>query len=283
MRIVVRGFVRRQPPSACGLGASAGHRRLHGHARSPERSRVARDRVRPRPLTGARRPRAGGDREGSDLAWAVARLAPLVARPDLDPADARRARARGRGPDEPPRHIRRRQLGVAARARQASPRPQSGSARRPSRADDSHRWRGAPWSPPVRCLTGRDRHLRARAAQTRQIVQPDARDLPGEHPMSGAGYVGILSVELHFSEAGSLKGKRKYVKSAKAQLQAALRCRGGRGRPPRSLAALRGSCSRAPPARWASCTSCSMPPTAGCTVRTGSSRGIERRVVSLED
>jgi uncharacterized protein YlxP (DUF503 family) len=35
----------------------------------------------------------------------------------------------------------------------------------------------------------------------------------------GAGYVGILSVELHFPEAGSLKGKRKYVKSAKAQLQ----------------------------------------------------------------
>jgi hypothetical protein len=35
----------------------------------------------------------------------------------------------------------------------------------------------------------------------------------------GAGFVGILSVELHFPEAGSLKGKRKFVKSAKAQLQ----------------------------------------------------------------
>jgi uncharacterized protein len=35
----------------------------------------------------------------------------------------------------------------------------------------------------------------------------------------GAGYVGILSAELHFPEAGSLKGKRKHVKSAKAQLQ----------------------------------------------------------------
>jgi len=33
------------------------------------------------------------------------------------------------------------------------------------------------------------------------------------------GYVGILWVELHFPEASSLKGKRKYVKSAKAQLQ----------------------------------------------------------------
>ena len=32
------------------------------------------------------------------------------------------------------------------------------------------------------------------------------------------GYVGILTVELHFPESGSLKGKRRYVKSAKAQL-----------------------------------------------------------------
>lgn len=34
-----------------------------------------------------------------------------------------------------------------------------------------------------------------------------------------SGYVGILTVELHFPENGSLKGKRKYVKSAKAQLR----------------------------------------------------------------
>ena len=34
-----------------------------------------------------------------------------------------------------------------------------------------------------------------------------------------AGYVGILSVELHFPDAGSLKAKRSNVKSAKAQLQ----------------------------------------------------------------
>jgi uncharacterized protein len=34
-----------------------------------------------------------------------------------------------------------------------------------------------------------------------------------------AGFVAILAVELHFPEAGSLKGKRKHVKSAKAQLQ----------------------------------------------------------------
>src|SRR6476469_10040913 len=62
---------------------------------------------------------------------------------------------------------------------------------RPPRAGGSHRWRGAPWSPPA----------------------------SKEGMMSGAGYVGILSVELHFPEAGSLKGKRKFVKSAKAQLQ----------------------------------------------------------------
>jgi uncharacterized protein YlxP (DUF503 family) len=34
-----------------------------------------------------------------------------------------------------------------------------------------------------------------------------------------AGYVGILSFELHFPEAGSLKGKRKDLLSVKAQLQ----------------------------------------------------------------
>jgi uncharacterized protein YlxP (DUF503 family) len=33
------------------------------------------------------------------------------------------------------------------------------------------------------------------------------------------GYVAILSVELHFPEAGSLKGKRRHLLSAKAQLQ----------------------------------------------------------------
>jgi uncharacterized protein YlxP (DUF503 family) len=33
------------------------------------------------------------------------------------------------------------------------------------------------------------------------------------------GYVAILSVELHFPETGSLKGKRSHLLSAKAQLQ----------------------------------------------------------------
>jgi uncharacterized protein YlxP (DUF503 family) len=35
----------------------------------------------------------------------------------------------------------------------------------------------------------------------------------------GAGYVGILSAELHFPENGSLKGKRKELLSMKAHLQ----------------------------------------------------------------
>ena len=35
----------------------------------------------------------------------------------------------------------------------------------------------------------------------------------------GAGFVGILSAELHFPENGSLKGKRKELLSVKAQLQ----------------------------------------------------------------
>jgi uncharacterized protein YlxP (DUF503 family) len=34
-----------------------------------------------------------------------------------------------------------------------------------------------------------------------------------------SGYVAILVADLHFPDAGSLKGKRSYVKSAKAQLQ----------------------------------------------------------------
>jgi uncharacterized protein YlxP (DUF503 family) len=35
----------------------------------------------------------------------------------------------------------------------------------------------------------------------------------------GAGYVGILSVELYFPESHSLKGKRKELLSVKSQLQ----------------------------------------------------------------
>jgi len=34
-----------------------------------------------------------------------------------------------------------------------------------------------------------------------------------------SGYVGILTVELHFPESGSLKGKRKHLKSAQARIR----------------------------------------------------------------
>ena len=47
----------------------------------------------------------------------------------------------------------------------------------------------------------------------------DAVAVRAQNAGVGAGYVAILTFELHFPEAGSLKGKRKFVKSAKAQLQ----------------------------------------------------------------
>jgi uncharacterized protein len=53
----------------------------------------------------------------------------------------------------------------------------------------------------------------------RTVVAYAVADTAGLNRDVGAGYVGILTFELHFPEAGSLKGKRKFVKSAKAQLQ----------------------------------------------------------------
>jgi uncharacterized protein len=37
--------------------------------------------------------------------------------------------------------------------------------------------------------------------------------------MSAGGFVAVLVIELHFPDAGSLKGKRKELSSIKAQLQ----------------------------------------------------------------
>lgn len=39
------------------------------------------------------------------------------------------------------------------------------------------------------------------------------------NPVVASGWVGILTCELHFPEAHSLKEKRAFVRSAKAQLQ----------------------------------------------------------------
>jgi hypothetical protein len=39
------------------------------------------------------------------------------------------------------------------------------------------------------------------------------------NPVVASGWVGILTCELHFPEAHSLKEKRHYLRSAKAQLQ----------------------------------------------------------------
>ena len=110
------------------------------------------------------------------------------------------------------------------------------------------------------------------AYETREVerTELDRRPSPPRSPPPttssaaavATGYVGILTVELHFPESGSLKGKRKYVKSAKAQLHerfgasvaevdhhdlAALDARRGRARrasTPSSGAARRGALPR---------------------------------------
>jgi uncharacterized protein YlxP (DUF503 family) len=40
--------------------------------------------------------------------------------------------------------------------------------------------------------------------------------------MSGGGFVAVLVIQLHFPDAGSLKGKRKELSSIKAQLRGRL-------------------------------------------------------------
>jgi uncharacterized protein YlxP (DUF503 family) len=40
--------------------------------------------------------------------------------------------------------------------------------------------------------------------------------------MSGGGFVAVLVIDLHFPDAGSLKGKRKELSSIKAQLRTRL-------------------------------------------------------------
>ena len=76
---------------------------------------------------------------------------------------------------------------------------------------------------------------RAGGRPENRVRRKASSSLPGG---MGSGYVGILSVELHFPDNHSLKGKRKELLSVKAQLQRRFGALGGRGRPPRRLAAL---------------------------------------------
>jgi translation initiation factor IF-2 len=84
---------------------------------------------------------------------------------------------------------------------------------------------------PARRLQRRERRRRARVLRDAagRAHRPLGRDAgtgsddlgrpPGRAGAMGGGYIGILSFELHFPEAGSLKGKRRFVSSTKAQLQ----------------------------------------------------------------
>ena len=74
---------------------------------------------------------------------------------------------------------------------------------------------------PPRRLQRREGRRRARGLRGAPggADRPERRAGTDSRSDLSTGFVGILTVELHFPEAGSLKGKRKYVKSAKAQLQ----------------------------------------------------------------
>ena len=77
--------------------------------------------------------------------------------------------------------------------------------------------------------------------ETREVERTSLDERRGRRraPRSAlaSGFVAILTVELHFPEAASLKGKRHFVRSAKDNLRNRFGAVGRRGRPPRSLAA----------------------------------------------
>ena len=200
MRIVGRGFVRRHRGRHAVAVAPRGRRRLHGHARPSDDRRVARRGRRTQDLALVDADLAAAGIEETDPDWALVRLA---------------LSSRARIAILPMQDV----LGLGDEARMNHPgtvgngnwrwrlepgqaSPEAARAAAPRRRAESGR---------VASATGGPRGVRMSAARLR--VRPrlvTARE---------RGYVGILSVELHFPEAGSLKGKRAHVKSAKAQLQ----------------------------------------------------------------
>src|SRR5215213_3495082 len=60
---------------------------------------------------------------------------------------------------------------------------------------------------------------RARSSGPTSTRRRHPRRRPPPSRLASAGYVGIVSAELHFPENRSLKGKRKELLSVKAQLQ----------------------------------------------------------------
>ena len=74
---------------------------------------------------------------------------------------------------------------------------------------------------------------RGRPARTGRPPRPR-----GHRLVAGAGYVGILSIELHFPGRGLAEGQAQVRQVGEGAAAAAVRRRGRRGRPPRPLAAL---------------------------------------------
>ena len=87
-------------------------------------------------------------------------------------------------------------------------------------------------------LQGLRRHQGRRRARGLRDPPGRARARLSSADVERSGFVAVLVIDLHFPDAGSLKGKRKELSSIKAQLHAAARRRRRRDRPPGPVAAL---------------------------------------------